>query len=117
MAKGDARAQGHNTRRLGTLEAPPEAMAVVHRAARLFRNVTEYEHKDQPDAVACVFQYRKGGRWQWGWAPHDAQFLLSQWLRRLYRATSRQAAITKAMDNVDWQGREVAARLALLGGI
>ena len=107
----------HKTTRIGTLQAPAEAMPVVHAAARLFRNVTEYQHGDQPDAVACAFQYRKGGRWLWGWAPHDAQFLLSAWLRRLYRATDKQTAITKALASIDWQAREAAARLALLGGI
>lgn len=107
--------QGYQTSHYKHISAPREAMAIVKRQASLFRNVTEYQ---AGDGIACVFEYRaKDGSWQWGWAPHEAQYLLSTWLRRLYKATDKQGAIDKALESIDWQGREATARLRLLEGM
>lgn len=125
MARRRDREEENRTIDIPRLRVPrtvlPEARPEFERQAALFRNITEYIAGDggiSTGGTACVFEYHaKDGSWQWGWAPHEAQYLLQAWFRQIYKADSSTNAIDRALRSIDWQSKEAKARYQLLGAI
>jgi len=121
MARQDAREQEHKTTFYKALAVPatvlPKARPEFQRQARLFRNITEYQAGDgiANGGIACAFEYRAKDRsWQWGWAPHEAIYLLQTWFRQTYKALDQQDAIRQAFASLDQQHTETTARYGLM---